>query len=283
MSESIGVLFAATGEDYVALAERAARSVKAACPGLEVDLFTDRPVDMPVFDRVEILDDPWRRARIDAMMQTRFDRTLHLDADLFVVADIRDVFEVLDRFDMAMAHDPSRNGETCQTFWRKPLPNAFPQFNGGVIAYRRSPEVIEFLKSWSRTVRENDLKRDQPVLRELIWDSDLRVATLPREYNLTHFGMVRLWWTSYAAPRIIHSPQLHQHFTMNRKRIETLEQLVGPVVASKLPLLLAADRGLARMAGREPRMPDRADIWRRRLRLLRDVPVNWIRRRVGRG
>lgn len=150
---------------------------------------------------------------------------------------------------------------------RRELPNAFPQFNGGVIAYRRTPEVIAFMERWRRAVREENLPKDQPSLRELIWESDLRVATLPEEYNLMHFHAMSVWWTTRAAPRIIHSPQLHQHFSMNNPKISTLEQLLGPVLATKLPLLIAADRGLARMAGREAREPSERELQERRRKL----------------
>ncbi len=278
MTESIGVIFATTGKDYTQLAERAARSVKENCPGLEIDIFTDHAFDMPVFNCIHQLEDPWRRSKIDAMAESRFDKTLYLDADIFVVADIRDVFEVLDRFDLAMAHDPIRNGERCHTFWRKPLPNGFPQFNSGVVAYRKSPEVTDLIKTWSVAVRNNDFKRDQPVLRELLWDSDLRIATLPAEYNFMKLGELRRWKTDSSAPRIIHNTKLHKHFTGNKRRIESLDDLLGPLTKSKLPILLSADRSLARMAGREPHFPSGKEIWLRRLRLIRDIPRHWFRR-----
>jgi hypothetical protein len=278
MTETIGVIFATTGKNYTELAARAAQSVKDNCPGLEVDLFTDQPADMPVFDRIHQLDDPWRRSKIDAMMLSRFDKTLYLDADLFVIADIRDVFEVLDRFDIAMVHDPIRNGERCNVFWRKQLPNGFPQFNSGVVAYRRSPEVIDLIKNWSAVVRENDFDRDQPVLRELVWDSDLRVATLPTEYNLMKINELHLWKTYSSAPRVIHNTKLHKHFTKDKTRIDNLEDLLGPLIMSKLPVLLSADRSLARMAGRAPHLPSRKETWLRRLRLMIDIPLHWLRR-----
>lgn len=278
VNETIGVIFVTTGKDYTQLAERAAQSVKDSCPGLQVDLFTDQTMDMKVFDRIHHLEDPWHRSKMDAMILSRFDKTLYLDADLFVIADIRDVFEVLDRFDMAMAHDDGRNTKHCHNFWRKPLPNAFPQLNGGVIAFRRRPAVLNLLKNWSVAVRNNDLKQDQPVLRELVWDSDLRIATLPPEYNLMRFKVLRFQSKkSSSAPRIIHSPEFHKHFTMNETRLDTLEDLLGPVIASKLPALIAADRSLARMAGREPHFPSKKDIWLRRLRLVKDIPMFRIR------
>lgn len=278
MTEKIGAIFATTGRNYTDLAERAAQSLKNSCPGLAVDLFTDQQVDMPIFDRIHQLEDPWRRSKIDAMVASRFDRTLYLDADTFVIADIRDVFDVLDRFDIAMAHDPYRNSVECHTVWRKQLPSAFPQFNGGVVAFRRNPGVTELLRNWSTAVRSGGFARDQPVLRELIWDSDLRVATLPSEYNLMRFKVLRLWRSRFPAPRIIHSPRLHHHFTMNRSRISTVEDLVGPSIASKLPMMLDADKGLARLAGAEPSFPNRKEHWLRRLRRARNTIRYWLRR-----
>lgn len=280
MTETTGVIFATTGENYTALAERAAQSVRNTCPGLAVDLFTDQTINMPVFDRIHQLNDPWRRSKIDAMAASRFDKTLYLDADLFVIADIRDVFDVLDRFDIAMAQDSSRNSVACHSFWRKPLPNAFPQFNSGVVAFRRNANVTTLLQNWSATVRQEEFKRDQPVLRELIWDSELRVATLPREYNLIRFKVLRLWRTKHAAPRIIHSPRLHRHFTANKTKVCDVEDLVGPLIASKLPVMVGADRSLARMAGEEPHFPNAQEIWLRRFFLIRDILKHWLRRLV---
>lgn len=219
MTDTTGVIFATTGKNYTELAERAAQSVKENCPGLAVDLFTDQFVDMPVFDRIHQLKDPWLRSKIDAMAASRFDRTLYLDADLFVIADLRDVFEVLDRFDIAMVHDQARNGNYAQTFWRETLPDAFPQFNTGVIAFSRIPEIIDLLKNWSACVRGNNLTKDQPVLRELLWHSDIKVGTLPPEYNLMQFEVLYVWAENvHSAPRIIHSPRLHYHFTQNNRR-----------------------------------------------------------------
>ena len=167
-----GVLFVATGAGYRQLAARAAASVARVSPGLPIDLATDEPVEPGDFATVTLLDDPWFRSRIDAMAATRFERTLHLDADVLAVADLRDVFEVLDRFDIALAHDQARNSPAANAVWRRPLPAAFPQFNGGVIAYRRTPEVLGFLRRWAEAMRAPGMRKDQPSLRELLWESE---------------------------------------------------------------------------------------------------------------
>jgi hypothetical protein len=279
-----GVLFVATGAGYRALARRAAESVARASPGLPIDLHTDEAVDPGVFASVTVIDNPWHRSRIDAMAATRFERTLHLDADVLALADLRDAFDVLDRFDVALAHDQARNSPAANAVWRKPLPPAFPQFNGGVIAYRRTPQVLAFLRLWAETLRETGMRKDQPSLRELLWDSDLRIATLPPEYNLLDLGSVRRWDRFRPAPRLVHHYRFHKHFTGRRREVATVEDLLGPMTAARLPMILAADRGLARLAGREPREPtlsDRAAAFAAGLAGL--LPWAWARVRFALG
>jgi hypothetical protein len=276
-----GVIFAATGIGYRRLAERAAATVRQHCPGLPVDLYTDIPDSSDVFDRVEALADPWHRVRIDAMAMSRFRRTLMLDADLLVLADIRDVFELLDRFEIALAHDPNRNKPMAVEFWRTPVSAAFPQYNGGVVAYRGSERVRAFLRHWSRVVRDEKMRRDQPALRELLWESDLRIATLPEEYNLVNVGALRGWKGSQAAPRIIHHYRFHEGFTKGRREVTTLDDLLGPMTAARLPLMLAGDRALAARAGRAVRAasgPDRLRAWARGVVAL---PPYWARAAAG--
>jgi hypothetical protein len=273
-----GVIFAATGQGYRRLAARAAATVRQHCPGLPIDLYTDVAEAGDTFDRVEVLADPWHRSKIDAMAMSRFDRTLLLDADLVLLADIRDVFELLDRFEIALAHDPNRNKPTAMRFWRRPVPAAFPQFNSGVVAYRGSERVRAFLREWARVVREENMRRDQPALRELLWESDLRIATLPEEYNLVNVGALRGWKLSQAAPRIIHHYRLHEGFSKGRREVTTLADLVGPMTAARLPLMLAGDRALAARAGRAPRAPSAGDRGRAWFRGALGIVPFWGRR-----
>ena len=104
-------------------------------------------------------------------------------------------------------------------------------------------------------MRAPGMRKDQPSLRELLWESGLRIATLPPEYNLLDLGAVRRWDRFRPAPRLIHHYRFHKHFTGRRREVASVEDLLGPMTAARLPMMLAADRGLARLAGREPREP----------------------------
>lgn len=246
-----GVVFAATGARHRALAWRAARSVRAHHPGLPVDLFTDEIVEHAAdgaFDRVVPLDDPWRRAKIDAMARTRFERTLFLDADVIVVAPVAELFEVLDRFDIAAVHDQEPNSPHAANSWRRPFPAAFPQYNTGVIAYRRSAPMLDLMARWSRAVRAEDHARDQPAFRELLWDSDLRVATLPSAYNFSQFADLALFRGDQIAPRILHD---------HARGAAEAGTSVGSEAEAVLSAMRGSDRFLARDSGRTPAPPSR--------------------------
>lgn len=184
-----GFVFVATGEEiYVDLAARAARTLKRHCPQYPIHLFTDKEMSDPVFDQVHVEKDRWFRAKIDALLESPFQRTVFLDADIHVVGDISDIFSLLDRFDIAVAHDQSRHRKSAH--WHQNFTTAFPQFNTGVIGLKKTSESSAFLQQWKKQLSESGMKKDQPIFRELLWDSNLRIATLPPEYNLMHLALI---------------------------------------------------------------------------------------------
>ena len=264
---SRGYIYVATGEGYVALAARSAKMAKAQSPGIEIDLYTDKECHFPQFDRIHVLPDAWYRSKIDGMIATRFDQTIYIDADTLILADISDIFDVLGRFDMAMAHDQGRNGDWAQTLWREEIPHAFPQFNSGIVAFNKSADVLSFLREWKTAVQETKSHQDQNILREMAWKSSSNFGVLPEEYNLMYFRVVERWGAPHAAPRVIHSPRLHHHFTKKTRRngISSLEELVGPLASEKIRDMIRADHSLAKRAGRSAERPSsRIELWRRR-------------------
>ena len=148
-------------------------------------------------------------------------QTLYLDSDTWVCAPLDDVFQLLDRFDVALAHAHQRNQRRTLQSWRIELPEAFPQMNGGVIAFRRNARVAAFLDDWSRSYHDADFRKDQVTLRELLWRSELAIATLPPEFNLRYEKYLRVWATGEARPRILHLRRFHE-------RPSRLRRLLGP-------------------------------------------------------
>lgn len=238
---SNGILFVATGADYIRIAERAAKTAKAVMPDLSVDLITDglEDVEEGVFDEVRIgSGETGPRARLRWLKETRFARTLHVDADVTFVDDLQDVFRLLDKYDLAVAQDQSRNAiGNCQPL-EHDLPDCFPQFNCGVIAYRSTPEVFGFLDDWHRMYLEREDPRDQPTFRLLVWQSDLRVGVLPAEYNLMNLALINAWSAEHASPRLLHTPRLHRQIKQGGPLHGGIDDLIGERLANRVRLLI---------------------------------------------
>ncbi len=225
---SRGFIFAVTGPDYTSLARQAAQTISQYHPDIAIDLFTDQDINDPVFSEIHRLDQSGRRPRFEALLRSRFDLTICLDADLFLVAPVDDIFEVLEHFDFAAAHDQRLNvASHTQKFHKTQIPAAFPQYNSGVIGMRRSDATLEFVRDWQHQFETSELTIDQPILRELLFLSDLRIATLPAQYNIIDVDLIRSWDSRTCAPRILHSSRIHMDATDTQPPIATAEDLVG--------------------------------------------------------
>jgi hypothetical protein len=218
-----GVVLVATGRVYVEAAIRSARSVREHCGGaLPVLIWTDLPEvceQAGVFASVERIENPHRRSKVDHLWRTPYERTLFLDTDTRVVADVSGLFGLLDRFDMCMAHahrrshskssataassSTSSSGVDGGVSHSSPPPE-FPQLNSGVFLFRRSAGVVAFLKRWQEAFHAAALPKDQVTLRELLWTTDLRVYVLPPEYNVRYQKYIDAWDAGEAQPKILH-------------------------------------------------------------------------------
>jgi hypothetical protein len=215
--EKDGVIFVATG-DYARAAVEAAASIRQHCPGLGIHLFTNqRDIPAGIFDGVSTIENPHMRSKVDYLTLTPFERTLYLDTDIRIVEDIREMFALLERFDIAFAHAQARNQPATNELWRCRIPEAFPQMNSGVILYRNSPQVLKLFTEWSAVYKEACFKKDQVTLRELLWLSDLRIATLPPEYNLRSKKYIKVWETKEARPKILHYARFHTDLGLTSK------------------------------------------------------------------
>jgi hypothetical protein len=217
--EGDGIVFVAAGQAYARAASKAAFSVRAHAPSLAIDLFTDAPqAAETIFDRVHLLNGSHRRSKVDCLHRTRFARTLYLDTDIRVVQDISDIFRVMDRFDIALAHAHARNRRETKAVWRIDLPDAFPQINTGVMLFKSSPAVLQLLLEWGQAYHSAGFKKDQVTLRELLWVSDLRLHILPPEYNVRYEKYLRVWSEQEAVPRILHFPAFHVQAPRQKRR-----------------------------------------------------------------
>ena len=217
-----GFLFIATREHFIRAANDAARSIREVMPKFEIDIYCDQPehLEEGLFDRVELIVEPHRRSKVDYLSETRFERTIYLDTDIRVIEDVSDLFDLGERFDLAIAHAHARNQLRTTETWRKELPASFPQFNGGVIFYNSGkPEVIDFMQQWKEAYHTAGFEKDQVTLRELLWDSELRIHALPPEYNIRYERYLKFWKENEAKPKILH----FKRFKVSERQVQKKE------------------------------------------------------------
>jgi hypothetical protein len=187
--ETRGIVYIATGQKYVEEAAVSARSAKEHMPDIPITLYSD--VDTAAsgpaayFDNVVRISRVYHscRDKIEPLIDSPYGRTLFLDTDTYLCAPVYDVFDMLDRFDIALAQAPDR-----YQYDLPDLPACFTELNSGVIAFRKVAVVGELLREWEATfnrmlARDSGSHRDQHSLRDALYRSSVRFLVLPPEYN----------------------------------------------------------------------------------------------------
>lgn len=187
---SRGFVYVATGDSYREEAARSAAGLRALHPRDRICLVTDRAEGPAFWDDLIVLERPsFGFADKLAMRLAPYERSVFLDTDTTVVGDLSELFALLERFDFAghqlfEGHDYPADG----------VPDAFPEFNSGVLAFRRGPACAALFDRWERLypvflARNRDGAyrpenvSDQQSLRVAAYESGARLAVLGPEYN----------------------------------------------------------------------------------------------------
>jgi hypothetical protein len=182
-------------ETFYHEAIESARRLSEVMPELDRFLFSDKERTNLIFHKCVKL--PKRKNKnwyLDSViyfniafdMLGGYDSMLYLDTDTFPLAPFPEMFEVMDRFDVAGIMGSRRiTGGTAD-----PIPFTFPEFEIGVTVFKSNEQVKELLKLWRDLHWEHpDLygKNDQRSFREALWMQSLRglrILTMPCEYGL---------------------------------------------------------------------------------------------------
>lgn len=166
---------------------------------------------------------------MDFLPQSPFDKTVYLDSDTLLEADIGELFELLDRFDVLATHDWARKRRSLS---RKipdygKIPYAFSEVNGGVLAWANRPQTRAWLDRWRGLYyrHQDPGGRDQATLRMSLWESKVSLYILPREFNVrgrnarAHVKRQRKkMGPEHLKPRIIH---LHAFGSIHSGKVAT--------------------------------------------------------------
>lgn len=188
-----GIVYVATGSKFIGEAASAAAQLRRSNPSRPICLITDQPDFQPAFwDHLVVVTNPHRGFRDKILMGLcPYERFLYLDTDTFVVRPLDDVFDLLKRFDFA-GHQLFE-GHDCPL---PGIPDAFPEFNGGVLGFQRTRATTDFFARWLANYdtfyalnRDGHYHysnaSDQKSLRLTVWESGVSVAVLGPEYDFT--------------------------------------------------------------------------------------------------
>ena len=190
-----GIIYVATGKKYVEEAIASALSCREYMPQLPIHLFTDLRTEHKVFSSVGLLTDPMHNAadKILPLIDSPFEQAVFLDTDTQVCSEFPELFELIDRFDLAVTHAPWRTAYPASRLLLPPIdqsriPAAFPEFNTGLIAFRKNPVTDELFRQWharhtSAVKRGDKPPHDQPAFRAAMYQSQCRFFVLTPEYN----------------------------------------------------------------------------------------------------
>jgi hypothetical protein len=229
-----GAIYIVTQDErYLNLLRASAESLKRAMPGLPVTVFSQFPVAGPHFDEVRIVkaagDGFYDKARL--MLQSPYQQTIFIDADIYVAQPFSELFALLDRFDCAATHEEYLNTDWFKHYPRPDIPTSYPEFNTGILVYRRSQAMDRVFENWSALYKqfldENPGKatNDQPFFRAAAYHGDARIATLCREYNCKFRGQGYL----NGPVKLLHG---HVKFKMNAAY---MRKVIGVMNGSEKP------------------------------------------------
>jgi hypothetical protein len=194
---SNGAIYIVTQDPrYVDLVRISAERLKTVMPHLFITVFSQFPVNGSCFDKVIPVegssDGFYDKTKL--IRESPYERTIFVDADIYVAEPFPELFPLLDRFDCAATHEEYFDTDWFHRYPRPDIPTSFPEFNTGIFLYKRSASVDRLLVKWGELyqqfIEENPeiAINDQPFFRAAAYESDVRIATLTREYNCKFRG-----------------------------------------------------------------------------------------------
>jgi len=181
IAPTFGAIYVASGEKYVAEALVSASSLKQVMPEIPIHLHTDLDKVSGVFDQISKLEFCRYNCydKAPPLLNPPFEFNLFLDTDTYVCCRLDELKPLLERYDLLVCHTAFRDPNPLPG-----VPEAFTEFNTGMIAFRSNARTKAFFKRWLDNYAQMNFRADQPAFRKALWeDDDLRVYILPPEYN----------------------------------------------------------------------------------------------------
>ena len=179
-----GVFYVAYGKKFVEEAVLSAKSVKECMPSLSISIASDIDPNSEVFDNLYEIDVDKNKYTPTFLFldKSPYDKTIHFDTDVYVNGSVYEIFDMMEKWDLLATHAPYREQTDVG------IPSAFPEINGGVLAFNNNKYFKKFYSNWKRNYRKIGRDTEQPSLRKTLYESDMDFYILPPEYNARDIG-----------------------------------------------------------------------------------------------
>lgn len=186
-----GIIYIVFGNKSLEEFRVSIKSLRKIHPKVHITLFSDRLLNNEYVDDNRIINVSGTRIKQDHLFDSPYENTLYIDATSGVVGAVTDLFDMLNRFDLGVIHDIVRKNKRHASMYPEyaTVPDAFPEFSGGILLFRKCRAVEKFFRAWRKNFKIwydlTNEHRDQPSLRVSLWQcQDLRIFTLPLEYSI---------------------------------------------------------------------------------------------------
>lgn len=171
--------------NYLAEAFYSAKSVKKVDPLAQITLFTDQEIENKdkVFTNIKVVKMSLR-CKQEILLLSPYEKTILLDTDTYVNQSIRDLFQLLDKYEILGVSDYSRKRILDIKEYME-IPYGFSEINGGMLAFKKCDNLTLLYNLWNSYYQKykNITPWDQPTLRISLWESNINLYVLPIEYN----------------------------------------------------------------------------------------------------
>ena len=193
-----GVVYLAFGNAYLAMALTSLVSLRQLHPDMPVCIITnvcEEPRDILIeqnlshhlrWEFVSAGNEANRQFKTRLDRYTPFEKTVFLDCDTLVFADISDLFYYLEYFDVACVqrtHAQVKPGKGDIKILEDRTVSDLPHWNSGVIAFRNTTNAAEFFEEWNKAHNRIGAPVDQVSLVEAVFLSNTRFLSLDKRWN----------------------------------------------------------------------------------------------------
>lgn len=185
---SRGFVYVAWGDQFVEEAKRSVAALKKHMQLPVVLITTQKIADAAPFDTV--IEARFTGTYRDKIMMrlSPFDETIFLDTDITVLSSLGELFQLLERFDIA--YQPSAPSDHYE-IPGVPM-HAFYEPSAGIVVWKRNAATDKFFDLWETEYEHQERAFgagawDQRSMRSALWKSDARLVQLGADWQIMSF------------------------------------------------------------------------------------------------